>query len=61
MSSELITIHLVRDFIMADKETHECLGTGWGVPFVDRFDDAVTMANRVRNGRSTRTFLEEDR
>ncbi|ELZ70627.1 Rhamnogalacturonan acetylesterase precursor [Haloferax volcanii DSM 14919] len=61
MSSESITVHLVGDSTMADKEAHERPETGWGMPFADRFDDAVTVANHARNGRSTRTFLEEGR
>ncbi|WP_148415966.1 rhamnogalacturonan acetylesterase [Haloferax sp. KTX1] len=61
MSSEPITIHLVGDSTMADKEANERPETGWGMPFADCFDDAVTVANHARNGRSTRTFLEEGR
>lgn len=61
MSSEPITVHFVRDSAMADKEAYECPETGWGMPFADRFDGAVTVANHARNGRSIRTFLEEGR
>ncbi|RDZ43828.1 GntR family transcriptional regulator [Haloferax sp. Atlit-19N] len=61
MSSESITVHLVGDSTMADKDANERPETGWGMPFADRFDDAVAVANHARNGRSTRTFLEEGR
>ncbi|MCO8268011.1 rhamnogalacturonan acetylesterase [Haloferax sp. AB510] len=61
MSSESITVHLVGDSTMADKEANERPETGWGMPFADCFDDAVTVANHAQNGRSTRTFLEEGR
>ena len=35
--------------------------TGWGMPFVYFFDSTVTVDNRARNGRSTRTFISENR
>lgn len=46
---------------MADKAASERPETGWGTPFSERFDDSVTVENHARNGRSTRTFLEEGR
>ncbi|WP_222912985.1 rhamnogalacturonan acetylesterase [Natrinema sp. SYSU A 869] len=61
MSSELITVHLIGDSTMADKAASDRPETGWGTPFTDRFDDSVTVKNHARNGRSTRTFLEEGR
>lgn len=35
--------------------------TGWGMPFTNYFDPSVTIDNRARGGRSTRTFLSENR
>src|SRR5215471_11575874 len=35
--------------------------TGWGTPFEDFFDSTVTIANKARGGRSTRTFISEGR
>lgn len=35
--------------------------TGWGMPFVYFFDSTVTIENRARGGRSTRTFINENR
>jgi len=46
---------------MAEKAADERPETGWGMPFSRRFDDSVTVVNHARNGRSTRTFLEEGR
>lgn len=46
---------------MAEKAASERPETGWGTPFSERFDDSVTVENHARNGRSTRTFLEEGR
>lgn len=34
---------------------------GWGMPFAGFFDSTVTMNNRAKGGRSTRTFLSENR
>lgn len=35
--------------------------TGWGTPFEDFWDSTVTVCNRARGGRSTRTFISEGR
>lgn len=35
--------------------------TGWGMPFALFFDSTVTVDNRARGGRSTRTFISENR
>lgn len=35
--------------------------TGWGMPFAMFFDSTVTVDNRARGGRSTRTFISENR
>ena len=61
MSSEPTTVHLIGDSTMADKAAGERPETGWGTPFSERFDGSVTVENHARNGRSTRTFLEEGR
>ena len=34
---------------------------GWGMPFTICFDSSVVIDNRARGGRSTRTFLSENR
>jgi len=46
---------------MAEKTADERPETGWGMPFARQFADLVTVENHARNGRSTRTFLEEGR
>ncbi|QLH80928.1 rhamnogalacturonan acetylesterase [Halosimplex pelagicum] len=61
MSSDPITVHLIGDSTAAEKAPDERPETGWGTPFAERFDDSVTVENHARNGRSTRTFLEEGR
>jgi len=56
-----ITIYLIGDSTMADKEVKAYPETGWGMPFHYFFDSSVTVDNRAKNGRSTRTFIEEGR
>lgn len=56
-----ITIWLIGDSTMSDKETKAYPETGWGMPFVNFWDSTVYVDNRAMNGRSTRTFMEEKR
>lgn len=56
-----ITVYLVGDSTMSDKEVRAYPETGWGMPFPVFFNETVTVENHARNGRSTRTFLEEGR
>jgi len=54
-----ITIWMIGDSTMSIKETKAYPETGWGMPFVYFFDSSVTIENRAKNGRSTKTFIEE--
>jgi len=54
-----ITVYLAGDSTMANKEIKAYPETGWGMPFVAFFDSTVTVDNRAKNGRSTKTFLTE--
>lgn len=56
-----ITVYLIGDSTMADKEVRFYPETGWGMPFHYYFDSTVTVDNRAKNGRSTRTFFAEGR
>lgn len=56
-----IKIYLVGDSTMAKKEISAYPETGWGMPFAYFFDSTVVVDNRAQNGRSTRTFIEENR
>lgn len=58
---EKITVYLVGDSTMSDKAVRAYPETGWGMPFANFFDSTVVVDNRAKNGRSTRTFLEENR
>ena len=54
-----IKVYMIGDSTMAIKETKAYPETGWGMPFSIFFDSTVTVDNRSKNGRSTRTFIEE--
>lgn len=54
-------IYLIGDSTMADKDIHKYPETGWGMPFRYYFDSTVTVVNRAMNGRSTKSFIAENR
>ncbi len=56
-----ITVYMVGDSTMSEKRVSSYPETGWGMPFDVYFEETVTVENHSRNGRSTRTFLEEGR
>ena len=56
-----IKLYLIGDSTMATKTRHTFPETGWGTPLVTYFDSSVVVDNRAQNGRSTRTFLAENR
>lgn len=56
-----ITVYLIGDSTMSVKEVKAYPETGWGMPFVHFFDQTVTVDNRAQNGRSTKSFVAENR
>jgi lysophospholipase L1-like esterase len=55
-----VTVYLAGDSTMAPKLAEKRPETGWGEALQACFDPAtVRVENRARNGRSTRTFIEE--
>lgn len=52
-------IFLAGDSTMAIKEPKNFPETGWGMPFVHFWDSSVTVVNLAKNGRSTRSFMQE--
>jgi lysophospholipase L1-like esterase len=56
-----IKVYLIGDSTMCEYESKRAPLTGWGMPFKYFFDSSVTIDNRARGGRSTRTFLSEGR
>ncbi|RYZ27387.1 MAG: rhamnogalacturonan acetylesterase [Chitinophagaceae bacterium] len=53
------TVYLIGDSTIANKDVKAYPETGWGMPFSGFFDSSVVVDNRAKNGRSTRTFIEE--
>lgn len=59
---EKYTLHLVGDSTMADKENPETNPEfGWGQLLPDFFDNSVVVVNHAKNGRSTKSFIDEGR
>jgi lysophospholipase L1-like esterase len=59
---EPITIYLAGDSTLAEKLPEKRPETGWGEKLQAHFDARkVRIENHAKNGRSTRTFLEEGR
>ncbi|ARK11952.1 rhamnogalacturonan acetylesterase [Fibrivirga algicola] len=56
-----VTVYLIGDSTMSIKQVKAYPETGWGMPFVHFFDESVTVDNRAMNGRSTKSFIEENR
>src|SRR3954471_18563281 len=54
-----IRVWLIGDSTMANKEVKAYPETGWGMPFSYFFDSTVTLDNRAKNGRSTKSFIAE--
>lgn len=56
-----VTIWMIGDSTMSKKEIKAYPETGWGMPFVYFWDSTIKIENRAVNGRSTRSFLYENR
>lgn len=56
-----IRVWMIGDSTMCNYETDRAPLTGWGMPFASFFDSSVKIENRARGGRSTRTFIGENR
>lgn len=57
-----VTIHLAGDSTMAEKLPEKRPETGWGEFLAAQFKPGTVLVdNRAKNGRSTRTFIEEGR
>lgn len=60
-ADDKITVYLIGDSTIAIKQVKTYPETGWGMPFTWFFDQSVKVDNRAMNGRSTRSFIEENR
>jgi lysophospholipase L1-like esterase len=56
-----IKVWLIGDSTLSIKEVKAYPETGWGMPFANFFDSSVVVDDRAKNGRSTRSFIEEGR
>jgi lysophospholipase L1-like esterase len=57
-----LRLHLAGDSTMSDKRPERRPETGWGEALAGLFEPgSVLIINHARNGRSTRTFIEEGR
>ena len=54
-----IKIFIAGDSTASIKETKAYPETGWGMPFVYFWDSTVTVINKAKNGRSTKSFRNE--
>ena len=52
-------VWLIGDSTMSIKEMKAWPETGWGMPFAHFFDSTIIVDNRARNGRSTKSFINE--
>lgn len=60
MNAFAVQIFMAGDSTMAIKDPKDYPETGWGVPFEFFFAPEHTFINLAKNGRSTRTFINED-
>jgi DNA sulfur modification protein DndE len=60
-SDKNIRIYLIGDSTMANKPIEDNPERGWGQVFSSFFSDKVTVHNHAKNGRSTKSFIDEGR
>ena len=56
-----IVVYLIGDSTVCTQPDSQAPVTGWGTPFAVFFNPTVKVENHAKGGRSTRTFLSEDR
>jgi len=56
-----IVVYLIGDSTVCTQPDSQAPVTGWGTPFAVFFNQTVSVENHAKGGRSTRTFLSEDR
>ncbi|WP_256011630.1 rhamnogalacturonan acetylesterase [Desertivirga xinjiangensis] len=61
LQPETITVYLIGDSTVCTQPVSQAPVTGWGTPFAVFFNKTVKVENHARGGRSTRTFLSENR
>ena len=61
ISQKKITIWMIGDSTMANKQEKAYPETGWGMAFGQFFNNDAIIDNRAQNGRSTLSFINEKR
>lgn len=56
-----LTLYIVGDSTAANKQPKAFPETGWGMEIGSFFDDEVKVDNRAVNGRSTKSFINENK
>ncbi len=59
--ADRINIYMIGDSTMAPKSEEQRPKTGWGEVLSDYFSDDVRILNYAKNGRSTKSFIDEGR
>jgi lysophospholipase L1-like esterase len=54
-----VHIFMIGDSTMADKDPKAAPETGWGQALQSFFSDTVKVSNHARNGRSSKSFIDE--
>ncbi len=60
MPDKKMKIWLCGDSTIAIKQTNTYPETGWGMPFIYFWDSTIQVNNLAKNGRSTKTFINEN-
>lgn len=60
-TSEELRVYMIGDSTMAPKSKEQTPKTGWGERFSEFFTDNVLIINHAKNGRSTKSFIDEGR
>lgn len=58
---KVVKVYLIGDSTMSIKRSEAYPEAGWGMPFVYFFNETVMVDNRAQNGRSTKSFMAENR
>lgn len=61
MEEKPFTIYAIGDSTMSDKKEKERPETGWCQVLEDYFEDNVSVSNHAKNGRSSKSFISQDR
>jgi pectinesterase len=54
-----VHVFMIGDSTMADKDPKAAPETGWGQALQSFFKETVKVANHARNGRSSKSFIDE--